>query len=64
MANFAKLTETMGTISQKEIYMGKFNDKRLDKRALKLSALLYAGGRAAFMRFCQPKQNKKVLIDY
>ena len=23
--------------------MGKFNDKRLDKRALKLSALLYAG---------------------
>ncbi len=34
----------MGTISQKEIYMGKFNDKRLDKRALKLSALLYAGG--------------------
>jgi len=33
----------MGIISQKEIYMGKFNDKRLDKRALKLSALLYAG---------------------
>lgn len=34
----------MGSISQKEIYMGKFKDKRLDKRALKLSALLYAGG--------------------
>lgn len=33
----------MGIISQKEIYMGKFKDKRLDKRALKLSALLYAG---------------------
>ncbi len=32
----------MGIISQKELYMGKFNDKRLDKRALKLSALLYA----------------------
>lgn len=33
----------MGQISQKEIYMGKFNDKRLDKRAMKLSALLSAG---------------------
>ena len=33
----------MGVISQKEIYMGKFNDKRLDKRAMQLSALLYAG---------------------
>lgn len=33
----------MGSISQKEIYMGKFKDKRLDNRALKLSALLYAG---------------------
>src|SRR5437879_2047441 len=33
----------MGSISQKEIYIGKFTDKRLDKRALKLSALLYAG---------------------
>jgi hypothetical protein len=43
MVNFAKLVLTMGVISQKEIYMGKFNDKRLDKRALKLSALLYAG---------------------
>jgi hypothetical protein len=33
----------MGTISQKEIYMDKFKDNRLDKRALKLSALLYWG---------------------
>lgn len=33
----------MGVISQKEIYMGKFNDKRLDKRASRVSALLYAG---------------------
>lgn len=32
----------MGIISQREIYMGKFNDVRLDKRASKLSALLYA----------------------
>jgi hypothetical protein len=33
----------MGSICQKEIYMGKFKDKRLDKRASKLSALLVAG---------------------
>lgn len=33
----------MGIICQKEIYMGKFKDKRLDKRASKLSALLVAG---------------------
>lgn len=33
----------METISQKEIYMGKFNDVRLDKRAMKLSSLLCAG---------------------
>ena len=38
-----KLIQTMATISQKEIYMGKFKDVRLDKRALKVSALLYAG---------------------
>lgn len=33
----------MGSICQKEIYMGKFKDKRLDKRASRLSALLVAG---------------------
>jgi hypothetical protein len=33
----------MGNICQKEIYMGKFKDKRLDKRASRLSALLVAG---------------------
>lgn len=43
MVNFEKLEVTMGSISQKELYMGKFKDRRLDKRASKLSALLYAG---------------------
>jgi hypothetical protein len=33
----------MNNICQKEIYMGKFKDRRLDKRASRLSALLVAG---------------------
>jgi Transposase DNA-binding len=34
----------MESISHRENYMGKFGDKRLDKRAAQLSALLFFGG--------------------
>ncbi len=38
------------SISQRENYMVKFSDKRLDKRAAQLSSVLYLGGQAVYMR--------------
>ena len=49
----------MGQISQKELYMGKFNDKRLDKRALKLSALLFAGRSSSIHEISRSEADQK-----
>lgn len=65
------------SISQRENYMGKFVDKRLDKRASKLSALLYFGRsssvheitmteaeqKAAYRFLSNEKVEEKILID-
>lgn len=48
----------MGDISQKEIYMGKFKDKRLDKRASRLSALLVAG-RSSSIHAITPNESEQ-----
>lgn len=48
----------MGIICQKEIYMGKFKDKRLDKRASKLSALLLAG-RSSSIHAIAPSESEQ-----
>jgi len=65
------------SISQRENYIGKFEDKRLDKRADKLSALLYFGRnssihgismteaeqKAAYRFLANEKVEEKTLID-
>jgi hypothetical protein len=65
------------SISQKENYLGKFIDKRLDKRASKLSALLYFGRsssvheitmteaeqKATYRFLSNEKVEEKILID-
>ena len=64
-------------VSQRENYIGKFKDKRLDKRASKLAALLYFGRsssihevtsteaeeRGAYRFLSNEKVEEKVLID-
>jgi hypothetical protein len=54
----------MGSISQKEIYMGKFKDKRLDKRALRLSALLYAGGSSSIHEITPNEAEQKAAYRF
>ncbi len=65
------------SISQRENYMGKFNDKRLDKRAAQLSSILYFGRsssvheitmteaeqKAAYRFLSNEKVEEKILID-
>lgn len=65
------------SISQRENYMGKFKDKRLDKRAAQLSSLLYFGRsssvheitmteaeqKAAYRFLSNEKVEEKILID-
>ena len=46
-------------ISHKEIYTGKFKDKRLDKRASKLSALLYFGQTSSIHEICDNAAEEK-----
>jgi hypothetical protein len=64
-------------ISQRENYMGKFSDKRLDKRAIQVSSLLYFGGsssvrgsslkesdqKAAYRFLSNDKAEEKILIE-
>ena len=54
----------MGIISQKEIYMGKFKDKRLDKRALKVSALLYAGRSSSIHEIAPTEAEQKAAYRF
>ena len=65
------------SISQRENYKGKFSDKRLDKRAMQLSAMLYFGGsssvhesaiteadqKAAYRFLSNDKVEEKILIE-
>ncbi len=46
-------------ISHKEIYAGKFKDKRLDKRANQLSALLYFGQTSSIHEMCYNEAEQK-----
>lgn len=54
----------MGSISQKEIYMGKFKDKRLDKRASKLSALLVAGRSSSIHAITSKESEQKAAYRF
>jgi Transposase DNA-binding len=54
----------MATISQKEIYMGKFKDKRLDKRALRVSALLYAGRSSSIHEISPTESEQKATYRF
>ena len=54
----------MGSISQKEIYMGKFKDKRLDKRASKLSALLLAGRSSSIHEIAPTEAEQKAAYRF
>jgi len=51
----------MGSISQKEIYRGKFKDKRLDKRATRLSGLLVAG-RSSSIHAITPNESEQKAV--
>lgn len=54
----------MESISQKEIYMGKFKDKRLDKRASKLSALLLAGRSSSIHEIAPTEAEQKAAYRF
>ena len=54
----------MALISQKEIYMGKFKDKRLDKRAMKLSALLYSGKSSSLHEITPTESDQKAAYRF
>jgi hypothetical protein len=54
----------METICQKEIYMGKFKDKRLDKRASRLSALLLAGRSSSIHEIAPTEADQKAAYRF
>jgi hypothetical protein len=54
----------MGSVCQKEIYMGKFNDKRLDKRASRLSALLVAGRSSSIHAITSQESEQKAAYRF
>jgi hypothetical protein len=51
-------------ISQRENYFGKFNDKRLDKRAHQLSSLLYFGGSSSIHRIALKESEQKGIYRF
>lgn len=54
----------MESICQKEIYMGKFKDKRLDKRASRLSALLVAGRSSSIHEISPTEADQKAAYRF
>ena len=54
----------MGSLSQKEIYMNKFKDRRLDKRASRLSALLVAGRSSSIHAITSNESEQKAVYRF